>query len=144
MTRIRQFEILVAEDSPQDAELVREALKEHSVDCKLHLARDGARAIAFLDALESDSAAPPLDLVLVDMHLPMFGGDEILKRLRSTERYGQTPVIVMSGIRSPFGEETALRNAAQFYFTKPSTLEGFMELGSIVRSILEKSRRDSA
>ena len=70
------------------------------------------------------------------MHLPKYNGEDILKRLRSTERCAQTPVIVMSGFRTPGDSDTAQRHAALYYFEKPSRLEDFMMLGSIVRDIL--------
>ena len=129
-------EILLAEDNPADVTCVREALKEHSLDCALHVMRDGAQAIAFLERLDTDPREPRLDLVLVDMHLPKRDGEDILRRLRSTERYAQTPVIVMTASDSPADRERAERHAALHYFRKPSSLAEFIELGAIVRSIL--------
>ena len=61
-------EIMVAEDNAADVALVREALEEYAVPCNLHVMRDGAAAIAFLDELDRRATAGRLDLVLVDMH----------------------------------------------------------------------------
>jgi hypothetical protein len=52
MTETRPFEILLAEDSPADAELVREALKEHHLNCSLRVISDGAQAIEFIDRID--------------------------------------------------------------------------------------------
>jgi CheY-like chemotaxis protein len=134
----KPFQILLAEDRPEDAELVRQALKEHNVQCTLHVIRDGAEAIEFIDSLDSAPHSPPLDLCLVDMHLPKCGGEDILKRLRSTEHYAQTPVIVMSGISAAHIEETAAKHAGLLFFQKPSTLDEYLRLGSIVRNLLPK------
>src|SRR4051794_29276278 len=123
---MKHCEILVVEDRVEDAELVRMALKEHGVGCTVHFVRDGAKAIELLDSLDRDPNALPLDLVLLDMHLPKRDGGDILKRLRSTERYGQTPVIVMTGLHSPAVEEQATKHAAMVYFRKPSTLDEYM------------------
>jgi DNA-binding response OmpR family regulator len=137
-TETKRFEILLAEDNVEDAELVCIALKEHRVDCALHVVRDGEKAITLFDSLDADAKNPGLDLLLVDMNLPKRSGEDILKRLRSTKHYAQTPVIVMSGLASGAVEGTATRHAAMVYFKKPSTLNEFMQLGSIVQSVLEK------
>ncbi len=131
--------ILIAEDSTADLVLVREALREHHVDCSLHVSNDGAKAIAFLSALDADPQAPRLDLVLLDMHLPKRDGEDVLKTLRSTDRYGQTPVIVMTASDAPEDQQRAQKNAALSYFRKPSSLSEFMQLGALVRSVLSAS-----
>ena len=133
------FEILVAEDNPADVTLVREALKTQGLACALHVAKDGAQAIAFVEALDKNGSG--LDLVLLDMHLPKHDGQEILSRLRATERCGQTPVIVMTSSASPRDHEAAERHAALHYFQKPSTLAQFMQLGRIVQDVLDKETR---
>jgi DNA-binding response OmpR family regulator len=140
----KPFEILLAEDSLEDAELVRLALKEHGVECVLRVFRDGEEAITFLRSLDADPKGPALDLLIVDMNLPKRSGEDILKCLRSTENYARTPVIVMSGLMARATEEKATRHAAMLYFQKPSTLDGFMQLGSIVRNVLRKQARGAA
>jgi chemotaxis family two-component system response regulator Rcp1 len=144
MAETEPFEILLAEDSPQDAELVRMALKEHGVDCTLRVIRDGAQAIAFLDSLDANRQTPALNLVIVDMNLPKRSGEDILKCLRSTEHYAQTPVIVMSGMPPGAIEERANKHAAMAYFKKPFKLAEFMQFGLIVHNVLLKQKRGAA
>lgn len=129
------FEILVAEDNPADLMLVREAFKEHHLDCTVHVVRDGAAAIEFLRSLDQGPLRR-LDLILLDMHLPKYDGDEILASLRSTEHYAQTPVIVMTASDSPQDHEQARKHAARYYFRKPSSLAEFLSLGAVAREIL--------
>jgi CheY-like chemotaxis protein len=144
MTETRPFEILLTEDSPADAELVREALKEHALTCSLRVISDGAQAIKFINSIDTDPKAPPLDLVLLDMRLPKCDGEEVLKCLRSTNRYARTPAIIMTGLSFSCIEEEAIRYDAITYFKKPSTLEEFMQLGSIVRRVLERGTTSPA
>lgn len=133
------FEILLAEDNPADVKLVQHALTEHQIGCTLHVTKDGVEAIGFLNALDASPNSQRLDLLLLDMHLPKKGGAEILQRLRSTERYAQTPVIVMTGANFEYAEHQALKHAAVSYFRKPSKLDDFMNLGSIVQNVLQSS-----
>jgi CheY-like chemotaxis protein len=135
-TETPTFEIVLAEDNPADVTLVREALKEHGLECVLHVIQDGEQAIAFVESLDRDPNKPRLDLLLLDMHLPKRDGDEILERLRCTERYARTPVVVMTSSDSPQDHENAQKHAALHYFKKPLSLGEFMELGAIVRAIL--------
>ena len=95
------FEILIAEDNPADVALVREALKLHGLDCVLRVLRDGEQALALLDSLDRDPKVPRVDLLILDMHLPKYDGEEILKRLRSTGHYAQLPVIPVGSRRRP-------------------------------------------
>ena len=132
----RGFEILLVEDNPADAGLVRQALDEHRLEYTLHIISDGEQAIKFLNMLDRNANAPQLDLLVLDMHLPKRNGEEILKRLRSTERYAQTPVIVMTGGDSRSLEEKAIKHAAISFFRKPSRLYEFMQLGSIIENVL--------
>ncbi|HEY3823847.1 MAG TPA: response regulator [Bryobacteraceae bacterium] len=132
----RVIQIAVAEDNEADITLVREALNEAAVQCNLHILRDGKEAIEFINSIDRDSKGGPLDLILVDMHLPKYDGEAILERLRSTERHAQTPVVVMTGSDATCEREKAEKHAALCYFRKPSNFDGFMQLGVIVSDIL--------
>src|SRR5581483_3216940 len=119
-----------------DVGIVRIALRDQQLNHVLHVARDGEEAIAFIEKADNDSTAPGLDLLLLDMHLPRYNGEQILQRLRSTERYPQTPVVVMTSSANAEDRDRAEKHAALFYFRKPSRLEEFIQLGAIVRDIL--------
>ena len=137
-TETKPLEILVAEDSEGDAELVRQAVKQHHINCSLHVVSDGARAIEFINRIDTDPTARPLDLLLLDLRLPICDGDEVLKRLRSTKHYAHTPVIVMTGLSSSAVRERISRHHAMLFFEKPSTLEEFLQLGSMIRRVSEQ------
>ncbi|HLK50701.1 MAG TPA: response regulator [Bryobacteraceae bacterium] len=135
-TETSPYQILLAEDSAADVGIVRIALRDQKLNHVLHVARDGEEAIKFIEKADNDSKAPGPDLLLLDMHLPKYDGEAILKRLRSTERYAQIPVVVMTSSDAPQDHEKAQKHAAIFYFRKPSRLEEFIQLGVIVREIL--------
>jgi CheY-like chemotaxis protein len=135
---VRQpFEILIAEDNPADVALVREALKTNNIDCVLHVLTDGEKALARIDSLDSDPKMPQVDLLILDMHLPKHDGEAVLQRLRSTRHYARTPVIVMTSLSSPAFEQKAGKDAAMLCFPKPSTVDELLELGLVVRNVLD-------
>ena len=130
--------ILLAEDNPADVQLVREALQDRSVACDLHVVRDGEQAIAFLERLDANSQLDCPSLFLLDLHLPKRDGAAIMRRLRASERCGQTAVVVLTSSESPRDMENAERHAALHYFRKPSSLEQFLTLGDIVKGIIDR------
>jgi CheY-like chemotaxis protein len=140
MAGTKRFQIVVAEDNHADIALVREALKTHRVDSELVVISDGAEAIRYFRGLDLDSHSPAPDLILLDMHLPKYDGEQILSALRSTERIAQSPVVVMTSSQAPEFEKVAQKHAALHYFKKPTTWEQFSELGIIVRHLLESGK----
>lgn len=135
-------QIILAEDNPADVGLVREALREHKVDCDLYVIGDGEQVLSFIDRLDFDSKLPCPDLLLLDLYLPRRDGNEILKHLRASERCAHTPVVVLTSSDSPQDYENAERNAAIHYFRKPSSLAQFLELGTIVKEVISRARTD--
>ena len=139
MKTIKWCRILLAEDNPGDVELVREALREHGIHCELQIISDGEQALTFIDGLDLDSKLPCPDLLLLDLHLPKHGGIEILQRLQASKRCGRTPVVVFTSSESmPRPQNNDEENAAVHYFRKPASLSQFMQLGQIVKEIVNR------
>jgi len=69
-------------------------------------------------ALELAVRRPP-DLILLDLHLPDVGGDEVLRRLRATEATRDVPVVMLSADATHGQRERLLAAGAQSYLTKP-------------------------
>ena len=60
MTKLK---LLLVEDNPADVFLVREALREESLDCDLEVVDDGEQAIQFFERVDSGGqayVAPPV------------------------------------------------------------------------------------
>ena len=129
-------QIVLAEDNPADVGLVRYALREHAVACDLRVIADGEEVFSFITGLDLDSKRRCPDLLLLDLHLPKRDGNEILRHLRTSERCGRTPVVVLTSSDADVDRELAEKNAAIHYFQKPSSLEQFARLGHIIKEVL--------
>ncbi len=57
--------------------------------------------------------------IMLDLHLPDIGGDEVLKRLQADPVTREIPVIVLSADATPSQRERLLGLGAQRYLTKP-------------------------
>jgi CheY-like chemotaxis protein len=128
-------QILVAEDNPGDVRLIREALKQHDLQFSLHVVEDGEKALAFIDRLESRTDGP-VDLIMLDLNLPKSDGRDILRRIQSSPMVHHTPVLVLSSSDSPRDRDDSVRLGARQYIRKPATLDEFMEIGAIVKSLV--------
>lgn len=133
--------VLLVEDNPADINLVEEALEEARLDCRLHIMRDGLRAIEFLDRLDAEPDQPRPDVVLLDLNLPKVGGEEVLKRVRLSPRCEGVKVLIISSSNVPADRERLMNLGANDYFRKPSDLAQFMLLGAKVRTMIEDAPR---
>jgi CheY-like chemotaxis protein len=136
-------QVLVVEDNPGDARIVRYALAEaDSWPVKLTVAEDGEKAIQYLLRKGAYASAPRPDLVILDLNLPKYPGTEVLKVIRENSALRHTQVFILSS--SP---EDVIRNTvhsarveADGYFTKPPDLDEFIGLGKKIRHCFELAR----
>ena len=104
--------IIVAEDRPKTADLLRRALGSEGYD--VLLAYDGERALALGKSAEAD-------LILLDIMLPVLDGFTVLRRLR--EDQVRTPVIILTARDSKSDIVHGLDCGADDYLTKPFELD---------------------
>jgi len=122
------LEVLLVEDSPGDVRLTREALKDAKVHINLHVAPDGAEAMAFLKREGDYANVPRPDLILLDLNLPKKDGREVLAEIKESESLKSIPVVILTTSAS---EEDILRSYrlhANCYITKPVDLDGFLKV----------------
>jgi two-component system response regulator len=86
------LEILLVEDNQGDVLLIREALREHHVEHKLHVMRDGREGERYIERIGQDSVPCP-DILLLDLNLPHRDGHELLQLFRAHPLCGHIPVM---------------------------------------------------
>jgi CheY-like chemotaxis protein len=64
----RRRHILIAEASNADDQA---ALQKSGIDAHVHLADDGEKAVRYFQQVDADPAAPCLDLILLDINMPV-------------------------------------------------------------------------
>jgi chemotaxis family two-component system response regulator Rcp1 len=136
--------ILLAEDNPGDVFLVRRALALYDIDVDLTVIADGQTALGFVDRAEAGESECRPDLMLLDLNLPRAAGTRILERVQRSRRLAGVPVVVVTSSNSQADRDTAVRLGATHYFHKPTDLAGFMQLGAVVRALLQDSRSATA
>ena len=68
------------------------------------------------------------DLILLDLHLPDLGGDQVLKLLRQDSRTSAIPVVMVSADATPGQIERLMAAGADDYITKPLDVQKLLEL----------------
>ncbi|HET6403670.1 MAG TPA: response regulator [Candidatus Thermoplasmatota archaeon] len=117
--------ILLVEDNPADADLVREAFASADT-VRISVARTGEEALRLL-------AGPKPDLVLLDLQLPGMSGFDVLRAIKGERAMRQLPVLVLSGSRLSSDVATAYDGHANSYIPKPVGLANLREMVRIVQ-----------
>jgi chemotaxis family two-component system response regulator Rcp1 len=126
------IEVLLVEDSPGDVRLTREAFKDAKVHINLHVASDGAKAMAFLKREGEYASALRPDLILLDLNLPKKDGREVLEEIKQNPALKTIPVVILTTSSSEADILRSYQLHANCYITKPVGLEGFL---TVVKSI---------
>jgi two-component system, sensor histidine kinase and response regulator len=108
----RRLRVLVAEDNPFNQQLVERLLRRTGHDVRV--ASDGREALA---ALEQDR----FDMMLLDVHMPVCDGFQVIEALRQRERAtgGHLPVIALTARATRSDRERCLRAGMDEYLAKP-------------------------
>ena len=126
------IEILMAEDSPTDAELTQEAIKSSKLPSHLHVVTDGEEALAFLRREGAFATVPVPDLILLDVNMPRKNGLEALAAIKQHPDWKYIPVVMLTSSQAERDIITAYENHTNCYIVKPVDFDRFID---VVRAI---------
>jgi len=110
--------ILVVDDSNVTLHFISELLKCSGY--KVLTARNGKQAIASIDN-------HLIDIVLLDLMMPVISGFEVLARIKSNTNYNALPIMIVSACCDQENIEKAMKMGASAYFTKPLVVEDLLK-----------------
>lgn len=127
----RQRIVLLVEDNPAHAELVKRQVLQDAPGTEVILAADGDSAISCL--LDS----PPevlkrIALVLLDLRLPKIDGLEVLRLIKQHEKLYHIPVVILSTSSAEDDLTDAYQNFVNGYLVKPVDFGDFRQMISAV------------
>jgi DNA-binding response OmpR family regulator len=120
--------VLIVEDEQDIAGLIKHAL-ERNGEADAEIVGTGEAA------LKAVSTRLP-DLIILDLNLPILGGLEVCRILRSRSDAQHLPIIMLTARTSENDRVTGLEHGADDYVTKPFSLR---ELTARVRAVLRRS-----
>lgn len=118
--------LIAVEDEPRNAALLEAILGRSGY--RLRIAPDLAGARALL------AAATP-DLVLLDRHLPDGDGLDLIPEIRSSDRLGSVPILLVSASVLPRDVQAAMDAGCDAFLPKPVRVRPLMDE---VRRLLEQ------
>ncbi|MDP2144097.1 MAG: response regulator [Gallionella sp.] len=121
------FDILLVEDEPADAHLVRSALKENKVLCNMNVVQDGVEALAYLRREGQYHDVPFPDLILLDLNMPRMNGREFLAVVKADEELKTIPVVVLTTSDVERDVVASYKLGAAGYITKPVDMDQFID-----------------
>jgi CheY-like chemotaxis protein len=122
-SRDRVFEgrrILLVDDDVRNIFALTSAIEQKGA--LVEIARNGHEALDKLDAV------PDIDLVLMDIMMPVMDGLEATRRLRADPRFARLPVIAITAKAMKDDQEQCLAAGANDYLAKPIDLSRLYSL----------------
>jgi DNA-binding NtrC family response regulator len=124
---VRAERILVVDDEKQICEIITSMLMAANYECRE--AGSGLEALALLESGEL------FDLMLSNLLMPDLGGIGLLER--TTDKYPDMPVVMVTGVHDVSMALSAMRNGAFDYLMKPFERQ---QLVAVVRRALDDRR----
>jgi CheY-like chemotaxis protein len=128
----RPLRVLLIEDNPGDVRLMQEAFRDADETIQLHVATDGADAMAFLRREGVNENVPRPDFIILDLNLPKMDGREVLTQIKADKGLKTIPTVILTTSEANSDVLRSYQLQANCYLCKPVQLEAFEIL---VRSI---------
>lgn len=125
---LHNVEILLVEDSLEDATLVIRSLKKNNISNSLVHLSDGAEALEFVFATGKYADRRVEDkpkLVLLDLKMPKINGLQVLEAIKSDERTRSIPVVIMTSSREEKDLSESYKLGVNGYVVKPVSFDNF-------------------
>ena len=123
--------ILLVEDNPDHAELVVRCLRDHRVANTIHHLPDGQEALDYLFRRGSYSNTGETGyphMILLDLRLPKIDGLEVLRVIKSDDRLGRIPVVILTSSDAETDVARAYHHHANSYLVKPIDFPRFTQM----------------
>ena len=127
-TGAKPVQILIVEDNPADARLVREVMRDSKILNEIQWVPDGVEALAFLRRQGKYAEAPRPNIVFLDLNMPKKDGREVLREVKADPSLRSIPVVVMTSSQTEEDIARAYDHHANCYVRKPVDFQQFHQV----------------
>jgi CheY-like chemotaxis protein/signal transduction histidine kinase len=114
-TIFKDKQVLIVDDDMRNVFALSSALEARGM--KTIKAENGKRALDILDA------NPEIDLILLDIMMPVMDGYETMQHIRAHEKYGKVPILALTAKAMKQDRERCIASGASDYLSKPVDLD---------------------
>ncbi len=121
--------ILLAEDSPADAEMAIDALRDANLVNPIVHVEDGVEAMDYLLCRSAFAGREPGNpaVLLLDIKMPRMDGLQVLQLLRSDENLRRMPVVILSSSREEADLARSWDLGVNAFVVKPVDTQQFFD-----------------
>ena len=145
MTSDEQPFVLIAEDVPNDVELLQRSFNQAGISVTTHIVTDGEECIAYLAGTgkyANREEHPLPDLLLLDLKMPKATGFDVLKWIRAQPSLSAMRVVVLTSSERIRDINLAYELGANSFLTKPLNFIDFTNtIQAMLKFWLEQSRK---
>jgi two-component system, response regulator len=124
----QEIEIILIEDSQDDADLTIRALKKQNLANNLIHLKDGQEALDFFygsGSTQGKAKELKPKVILLDLKMPRVNGLEVLERLKSEENTNHIPVVILTSSAEDPDIKRCYELGANSYIVKPVEFDNF-------------------
>lgn len=121
---MNSVEIVLVEDSMDDAALAIRALKKNNLANNLLHLQDGQEVLEYLESKDNRAG---LKLILLDLKMPKVDGIEVLRHIKSDENLRMIPVVMLTSSREEQDLVETYKLGVNAYIVKPVEFDKFVK-----------------
>ena len=131
----RPVVILLADDDPEDREMMRRALDANDLAGELYCVGDGEELLDYLHhrgAYAPPALSPVPGLILLDLNMPRKDGREALAEIKADPLLRRIPVVVMTTSQAEQDITRTYDLGTNSYIAKPITLPALVDVTRVL------------
>jgi len=128
---LKSITIVMADDDPEEAMLVREALEDARLANDLHIVGDGQELMDYLHRrgdYADPASSPRPGVILLDLNKPRKDGRDALFEIKEDPDLKSIPVVVLTTSKADEDIASSYLSGANTYITKPVTFEKMVDI----------------
>jgi two-component system response regulator len=129
MSGYEEVQILLAEDSPTDAEMTLRSLKKIGLTNEVIWVKDGQEALDYLfcKGIYSERASKKPRLIMLDIKMPKVNGIDVLVELKNSNETKTIPVVMLTSSAEEQDIAKSYNLGVNSYIVKPVEFDRFVE-----------------
>lgn len=128
---MKNLHILIAEDDPDDGEIMLEIFSQHGSYTQINLVKNGLELLQYL----SQGTKMP-DVILTDINMPIMSGIEALEKLHESDNLSSIPTIVYSSTLNPAYQIKCMNLGTKGFLVKPLKMTDYKKIPVTILEIL--------